>query len=37
MGGGELLLSMWFTDDLSSFRKMSAEDEAMQFANAYGA
>lgn len=37
MGGGKMLLSMWFQDELSAFRKMSAEDEAMRFANAYGA
>jgi hypothetical protein len=37
IGGGRMLLSMWFSDEVSAFRRMSAEDEAMRFANAYGA
>lgn len=32
-----MALVMWFQDELSAFRKMSAEQEAMRFANAYGA
>jgi hypothetical protein len=31
-----MLLSMWFKDELSAFRSMSAEEEAMRFARAYG-
>ena len=34
---GRQRLVMWFKDDLSAFRQMSAEAEAMRFANAYSA
>jgi hypothetical protein len=33
---GRMALVMWFQDELSSFRGMSAEDEAMRFANKFG-
>ena len=37
IGGDKMLLSMWFKDELSAFRAMSAEEEAMnRFARAYG-
>ena len=36
-GGGKMLFVMWFQDELSAFRKMSAEGEAMRFASAFGA
>jgi hypothetical protein len=36
-GDGKTLLTMWFKDELSAFRSMSAEDEAMRFAKAFGA
>jgi hypothetical protein len=37
MGGGKMLLVMWFNDETSmAFRNMPAEREAMAFAEAYG-
>lgn len=36
MGGGKTLLTMWFQDELSAFRRLSAEGEAMRFAEKYG-
>jgi hypothetical protein len=32
----KMVLVMWFQDELSAFRQMSAEQEAMRFADAYG-
>lgn len=33
---GHVLLNMWFKDELSAFRQMSAEEELMRFAQEFG-
>lgn len=35
-GEGKMLLVMWFKPELSAFRRMTAEEEAMRFVEKYG-